>query len=312
MRIGEGEISVRTITLTMTDIPDKVFIPVVRKRDIIKARILSSSEKSKLPKGSSDVRVETPLGHEGLLSRTEIMGNYFHLSGHKIVLSGWKTGTDYILTRNDHTPAFAMMIPLNCIVELNGNINKKKNETGQYLVCLTNEKGEIDRESASLLSRPMFRKMFNVTPNEIIAKHKGSGGKLLGKNVGKTVENENSLPEQINTGNKLLSRNNIAEPSSQPPVQPLAQKNKPEGPKVQNQDNKLMAVGKLLNEENKIVGFVIQDSKGMTRQISKREMLNLCSQKLVDNIMLATKDTDGSKYLRGNGIKIESLTTFYI
>ena len=304
----------QTITLTINDIPDKVFIPVVRKRDILKAQIITAVEKANLPKGSSDVRTETPLGHEGLLSRNEIMNNYYYLSGHKISLSGWQTGSKYTLSRNDNTPAFAMMIPLNCVVELNGAINKAKNETGQYLVCLSDANGEIDRASASIISKPMFRKMFNVTPHEVISRHKGSGNKILGKNVGNTaVESTDTgkmVPRQLleavaHGAGDLRQAHEIA-------IHTSNQKNNQGVGKEKVQVYRFSAVAKLLNEDNKIVGFVIQDNKGMTKQISKREMLNLCSQKLVDNIILATREPEGSKYLRGNGIKIESLASLHI
>lgn len=310
----------KKLTLVFDDVPDKAFIPVVRKRDILKARILTASDKAKLTKGSSDVHVESPLGHERLMSRNEIINKYNYLNGHKIKMAGWKTGKEYIIMCNDNTNAAAMMIPINCAMSLGGKmVNVKNKEYGEYVVCMQDSNGKIDRSTASVISRSMFRKMFSILPNNVIEKHAGSGNRAFNRknDIKNTVKEVSKQPElsKVNTGNRIVPVNNTERRGLSDSIKGNIDKSKPVSnvsSKEAPSNSKFNAVGKLLNENNKIVGFVIKDNNGMTKQVSKKEMLALCTQKLVGNIVIATKEDSGAKYLRGNGIKIESLAPFYV
>lgn len=313
----------RKLTLVFDNIPDKAFIPVLIKRDIVKARILTHSEKMGMPGGSSDVQIESILGYKRLVSRKEILRDYRYLNGKKVKLAGWRNGKAYTVMSAVNTRAVAMMLPVNCVMSVgNKRVNNSKSKYGDYVICVANAEGNIDRSTASVVSRNTFRKMFSVLPNEVIEKNKGSKNSLLGRGRVESAEYEEvSMIDEFKSPSKLESKNNITvnktnEGVTEAPIGAvdLSRNNIDNKPIVSPtmSGTKLTTIGKLLNSENKIVGFIVKDNKGMTRQVSKKDMIELCSRKLVDNIIIATREPDGAKYLRGNGIKIDSLSPYYL
>lgn len=311
----------RKIEIEFNSIPDNVMIPVLRKRDIVKASILKASDKAKLPNGSADVRLVFPVGNSRLATRNEILTRYNYLNGRKIKLGGWKSSKEYTIMRNDNTPAVAMMLPSNYTVIIGGR--KVVGRSRDYLVCLVGSDGKVDRTTVSIVNGVMFRKMFNILPNEVINKYKGKGSR--GKKASERIPVESKLRDtklpnlgitgdtMLDTGAEAIGNglkgidlksnlnidNKISNVSSNKAIDSV-------------KSNKYSAVGRLINQDGKLVGFVVKNSAGMTKQISKRDMLVLCSSKSVDNMVLATREGSNTKYLRGNGIKIDSLEAVYV
>ena len=67
-----------------------------------------------------------------------------------------------------------------------------------------------------------------------------------------------------------------------------------------------------INAQRNLEGFVIQNTRGATRNITKQEMMQLCQRKLVTNVMLSRKEETGKYFLRGNGIRIDMLEQYDI
>lgn len=276
------------LKLEFDRIPNKALMPVIRKRDIMKARILARKEKERLQPGSPDVLLVSPLGYRQMLSRREFIREYKHINGRRIQLAGWKGGREYFVMKDDNTPAVALFIPRNCNLSVRG----KKVTGGSYVVCFRGEQGGIDRNRPYFISRALFRKMFTVLPNEIIERNKGKGAKDFRASRAKTKGRQ-------------------AEPVARPKVlrntesrQPVISRN------TKEVDNRFEAIGRIVNSQDKIIGFLIRDPNGMSRQVTKREMVALCERELVKNIIVATREADGVKYLRGNGIRIGELRAF--
>ena len=148
------------IPLEFDKIPDRMFIPAVRVRDIVKARPLTHEEKSKIKRGSPDILVEPIIGESYLLTRNDIVVNFRYTNGTKIKTSGWESTKQYIIYRNDNTEVAVMQVPLNHTVNVNGNIaNKKSRNSGEYIVCTFGENGEIERQSAKVVTSAVFKKI---------------------------------------------------------------------------------------------------------------------------------------------------------
>lgn len=278
--------------LTIDKIGNRAMIPVLRRREILKARVLTANEKKGLPKGSPDILALSPLGQRGVLDRNDVMKNYRYLKGTRIYLSGWRSGREYIIMRMDKTPAAAIMVPPGHVIKVNNTIAK----SGSYIVCLLDSSGSIDRATASVISKKMFRKMFTIPPNDIINKHKNKSKKA--------VNDKPAIPkEQLEQRRKeKITKIGNARPLN------VNQKIRD----IQNTgDKKFKAIGKLMSRDDKMIGFVVQDDKDIMHKISKKEMLLLCQKKLVENVVAATREADGAVYLRGNGIKIGELPHFY-
>ena len=282
-----------TSNISLDKIPDMAFINVVRKRDIQKARILSVKERKALKNGAFDVHLESPLGEKKTISRLELMMRYVYLSGKRIKISGWKANRTYIVMREDNTEALAIKIPTQYRVQVGNKTTNMNSKSQDYIICLKGDSNEIARETACIVSRELFRKMFTIREADFkdFCSHRGAVRK-------KSTKATNKIDRQ-----PKISQGNVANASNL-----VIQNHKTDVQKHKDiQNNTYTAVGRLVNNQDKVVGFIVKDSKGMTRQVSKQEITVLCSKKLVTNIMLATKDGTGTKFLRGNGIKINEL-----
>lgn len=296
---------------TADRISSRSFISVTRKRDIQKARIMSVRDRNGLANGASDVHLESPLGEKKTISRKELMQNYVYLSGRKIRISGWKANRDYYVVREDNTRALAVQIPRNYRIRVNERVtNSSKGR--DYIVCLLGADNTIDRSTASIVSRDLFRKMFTIQRDDFTRFCNDRGYRVRSKRE----DNEHVLPKKASYNNTIKTTGEVRKI---PPVETrVVQANTQRMNRVQNStkaqsmSTAYEAVGRLINSEGKILGFVIKDGRGMTKQVSKQEMTVLCNKKLVSNLSLATREGTGTKYLRGNGIKISDLPSTVI
>lgn len=293
--------------VVISDIPKSVFIPVIRKREILKAQILSRDTKKGLniPNGGNDILAVSPLGDTEYISRKDVVSRYYYLNGNRVRLSGWKTSKEYIITRKDTTPSYAFMVPSGYVILL----SDRKITSGNYIVCQLDTEQRLDIDMAKALNRNMFRKMFSILPNDIIAKHsrdnKNKGQRLANNGLG----NGSSAIHKVNTPKQKVEvkLSNIQNKLDKDTNRGSINKENGNINVSSNSQYKYTTVGRLLNSDRKIIGFIIKDKNGMTKQVSKKEMLTLCNNKLIDNIVVATRESNGTRYLRGNGIRIESL-----
>lgn len=144
-------------TLEYSKIPDHLFKPVVKVRDILRARILSSDEKRKINHGGPDIYVMSPMGTSNLLTRDSIIKYYKYVDGSKIKLSSWKSKLSYIVIANDKGEAYAFKVPNN----INIKMGDKVVPSGGYIICESSD-GEINRQKAFVIKKEYFKKMFRA------------------------------------------------------------------------------------------------------------------------------------------------------
>lgn len=366
--------------INIQDVTSKGMIPVIRKRDILRVRMLSHSEKKGIARGAPDIIATSPSGVQKMLSRSEVVQNYRYLSGKKISLAGWKSSSEYTIYKQDNTPSLAMMIPSNCTVNVNNVMANQSGRKGaDYIVALADPSGNPIITTIGIIPSAMFKKMYHIPNNEVIQRNKGKGHKLSVKGPGgeqergysrkqrqNQVQNRQQLqrppvrqsnqinyakdlnmdtasldfgdgdmystPTQQTSPVKPMRREvqqtrvptqiqNRTQPVQKQPVQRQPVQRQPvQGQPVQNRQQqqqpqntyRYIATGRLFNSQMQLVGFIVQNQQGQTKNVTTNQMIGLCEKRLVANIMLARQGEDGKIYLRGNNIRIESLPSYNI
>lgn len=305
---------------------NKGMLPVVRKRDILRARVLTREEKKELPRGGPDVVTITPSGQKIMMKRTDITSRYTYLDGKKISMAGWTSSKEYVIARLDNTEALAIMVPADCSLEVNGQYaNSSKRKTGDYVVGLLDSSGAIDKNTLGIVPSAMFKKMYYMPPNEVIArnlrnKHKEVTAPTLQNNRSNIVSSVREQPDYtgalgMDTSSFDFGDSDIYKEANKKQVQSTLPKTsikfdkEPEKTEKQS-DYKYFATGRLVDQAGETVGFVIQNKEGQTRNITKGQMMEVCKKKLVSNIMVGIKADTGKAYLRGNNIRIDMLPSY--
>lgn len=63
-----------------------------------------------------------------------------------------------------------------------------------------------------------------------------------------------------------------------------------------------------VNDPNKQIGFVVKElSTGKVKNLPISSVVKLCESKVVDNVMIVTKQSTGLRFLKGNGIVLKNL-----
>lgn len=211
-----------TYSIDIKDVVNRGMIPVVRKRDILRVRIMSSEEKKGLPRGSPDIVAISPSGTQITMSRSEVVKNYSYLSGKKISLAGWKSSNEYTIFKPDNTQAFAMMVPLNCTTLVNGKeANKSGRKNADYIIVLADDSGEPMMQTLGIIPSAMFKKMYHMPNNDVIQRNKGKGHKLFGKGPG---GEEERLPQYNNVQQEPIAKISQVPLKQKFAKQPLKQK----------------------------------------------------------------------------------------
>lgn len=153
-------------------IPERAFIPVIRRRNILKAQIDPG-------KGvKEDILIQSPMGDSMNIQRKELIRNYRYLQNKKINLHGWRRDTTYTVYQQDGSQMFAMQVPVNLTATVNGSIaNSKQSKSGDYIVCYGGADGKVDKRTAHIIQAKMFHKMFSIPNNEVIQRHRGKHNK---------------------------------------------------------------------------------------------------------------------------------------
>lgn len=303
------------VEMEYSGIPDKAFIKVIRKRDIVKARPLNREEKKAGDRGGPDIILIGPTGDRRLITRRELLKNYTYINGKKINIRAWTSKKTYLIGRMDNTEAYALGIPSNWRLNLE---TKRQSRGGKdYLICLAGQDGVINRSEVGVIQSSLFRKMYHIPENEVITRNIGKGNKLFtGKSKGL-----NNNKDRI--GIKKEVKYEQSSEHKNDPFKQLVDEMQSEGLNEQKKLNdsaikkntverkKYTAKGRLMSN-GMLVGFIIENSAGEVTEITKQDMIKLCKSKLVDNIVLGKKEANGVYYLRGNGIRIEMLEPYEV
>ena len=170
----------------------------------------------------------------------------------------------------------------------------------------------------------IFKKQFKIPMQAVIKRHmngtsKSGAFKLFDRQSRSNLGNvhTNTLPNnsKIDTEALGLNPSNISVPS----VKEMKQSNNVAGKfsgnsgvntfknRQSNIKYKYTVIQKVVDMNNKLLGFTIKDlATNQTKNLSPQELSAVCKDRLVDNVMLVRKD-NGQAYLKGNGIRLESL-----
>lgn len=300
-------------TLDLGDILAKGMIPVVRRRHIVKIRVPSRSQLAGV-KNTNIISGITPCGVKVNIHRNDLIDNYTHINGAAISLAGLQSDRDYIVVKKDNTPAFAMLVPVNCTVVVGGKrANAHKRKVGDYIVADQAESGLPDTSAVGIIPAAMFKKMYYMPPNEIISKHRNSKNRLFRPEVEIRSERDTAATELEKAMKAAANAGvlNISERDKRD-INKNRQSNIYENNKSTD-GYTYIATGRLLNTDNQLVGFVIQHIKtGETRNITTGQMMALCKDRKVSNIKLGKKTDTGKFYLSGNNIRISMLPPYNV
>lgn len=281
---------IRMKTVRFADIPDKAFVKVHKKREIVRVRLLTPKEKHSMPRGSFDVLMQSATGDKKLVDRNVVLSAYRYPNGKSIDMHDWSNKKSYVLMRNTNQPALGMLIPSDMIVDLNGRTTNQNSKT--YIVGEIDSTGNINRSTVRVISGELFRKMFTVDPSDIIDKYRQV---KKSASVGVTVAAEKSDRSAV----RCTTGNAVGNQATQVNKQPVAAE--PSKSITYN------AIARLLNSDNQLVGFKIQGNHGSISLVTMKDMLRLCQSNYVSNVMIVNDDKGNPRYLRGNGIKISDL-----
>lgn len=306
------------------DIPSKLFIPAIMIKEISRARCLSQNEKSKIKAGSPDIMVMPFIGKAGLMSRDSITQNYRYANGKKINIMGWKAENSYIISRQVNQLVMVMQVPSNHIMNLNGkSVNKNNREHPDYIVCLTDKSGRIDRNSAFTISSDLFKKMIHIQSNEVIENNVGKPKKQFDLNKKRAEVAGKYKNKQIMNGDTFattLSGKNVTNIKEEKPINIKQTAKKPINVKpavnnvndLTNEQANIVVIAQILDDLGKRAGFVIQNTlNGETKKINTATAMSLCKSHKIKN-MTVVANPNGTFFLRGVGISIDNLPIEYV
>lgn len=317
-------------SIDFTSIGDQMFVPAIMVRDIVQARPLTRDEKAKLSNGAPDILMTPIIGTQYMASRKDVSSNFTYTNGKRIKISGWDTkkGTKYIIYRPCNVMVVVMQVPTNSSVSVHGKIaNQKNRKRGDYIVCLTDENGRVIRDSASIVSAALFRKSCYIPRNDIIEKHKGSHNKLFDFSSGMAFAEKKQYDEKDWTGGEVprspVPKFIRKEQQETQPAQPRNSSRPNIVPTIRTSNGSTViqpgqvvnsapfrVTGQINDAYGHRVGYIISNSSGETRKINKDTAVKLTLEKKIGNVE-AVRGPDGSYYLRGNGITLDSLPITY-
>lgn len=316
------------IIVDIEKLPEKAFIDAVKHREIAAIKVSDRETRKRLKPGSPDIMLCKPSGQTRYISRKELIEKYTMANGKKIVIPFLKDNTLYYVARNCNEQCKAMKLADNLVGVFKG-ANVKK---GSYIVCDVNEDGSINIESLEVISPAMFRKQYKIPMQAIISRHSRDGGS---KNIP-----TNRRDNRVRLGGPIpISVKQPARPNMRPATSnnmAASQQGRPQGrnninlnqlnPAAANRTSNIVqakidqtkyryqVTARLVSmqDNTKTMGFEIQDlQSGQKRNITENQLKSACSQKLVKNIMLVTRE-DGFNFLKGNGIEMNNLPKYLV
>ena len=287
--------------MNIEDIPEEALMECVRIRDIVKARILTRREKQQLNRGSGDVLCTSKGGLQYFITREQVTEEYRYLDSKKVKLFNWEAGKEVELYRNDSTMAYAILLPKGVRALCGG----KEIPSGYYVVCYATQEGIANRTKIDVVNPSDFRKMFVMRPNEIINRNKGTGAELYSLKDENRRKNQKQITFNDNSSNLDTSTDTKTKAEFTPMKIGNMSERLDKEPEKKPAANKIKAVGRITDDRDKLIGFVIENAVGRRAQISVIDMVKAAKDDIVSNICVVNKD--GSQFLRGIDIKIGEL-----
>lgn len=308
-----------TITIDLNNYTGNAFIDVIKVKDIAQVRILGRNEAKNLPSGSPDVALVSLSGETRYISRQELVNNYEYLSGKKVVIPYMKNNVKYLVVGRCNIPFVAMLLPAN----MNAILKGKQIPPGTYIVAPKNSDGSIDYAGLTAITRKMFRKMFKVPNQEVIARNMGRNNKVSQRVISKKSRRQKFMEPGRDTANIMGNRNVF---SGDMPLADMAANidnindatdvltrnaTSAEAPRANTQRKQYpyTAVGAIYDQSNNIVAYKIQDTKGIVKDLGKNQVLAMCDKQLINNLEIVKPDM-GTPYLRGRGISLQQLPRY--
>lgn len=320
--------------LAYESIPDRMFIPAVMIREMLRVRPLNSEEKKNTKRGGPDVLAIPYIGNRSLMFRDDITGCYTYTNGRKIKVRGWQTSKFYIVVRPSNETVMAMQVPPNHTLEINGiTANNKDKQISDYIVCKIDPNGNIDRQSATIVRGNVFHKLCYIPDNSAIARsrERGTANRYFDFNnpnaavntdfrgnvvkpvrhvqYTETMEQASTKPNNFKAAQNISNR-----PTSNIKLEKSAEA-KPRSNSVNTNQTlempKLQVTHNLFNSTGQRVGFVIKADSGEIRRINRNTAINLCKQKRIKNMTVVSNGA-GDFYFRGIGISIDELPATYV
>ena len=320
--------------LAYESIPDRMFIPAVMIREMLRVRPLNSEEKKNTKRGGPDVLAIPYIGNRSLMFRDDITGCYTYTNGRKIKVRGWQTSKFYIVVRPSNETVMVMQVPPNHTLEINGiTANNKDKQISDYIVCKIDPNGNIDRQSATIVRGNVFHKLCYIPDNPAIARsrERGTANRYFDFNNPSAAVNTDfrgnvvkpvrhvqytETMEQASTkpNNFKAAQNISSKPTSTIKLEKSAEA-KPRSNSVNTNQTlempKLQVTHNLFNSTGQRVGFVIKADSGEIRRINRNTAINLCKQKRIKNMTVVSNGA-GDFYFRGIGISIDELPVTYV
>ncbi len=281
-------------TIPVDKLNGNCFLDAVMTKDIAELTIISPKEKkavgSKYKRGEPDILVRHLDGRVERLYRTDVNGRFRHPNGKAVRLLLLKNSTKYPVYIDCEEKYKAVKVPKSYRVDFNG----RRLNGGGYIICKVDDKGAVLKETLRVISSDNFKRAFRIPESKYIKRvgirENGTGRKKLGVEEMKNGLANIRRVEQIQTDN----RNTVVE-------------KKTEVVKEDKSKYKYRVYQRITNMEKKVVGYAIEEiATGRKKNITTKQLATLCSMKVVENVMLVTRE-DGTKFLKGNGIKLENI-----
>lgn len=295
-----------TATINLSGYNGDKFIVVNQVRDIANMRILKKEQKLGMARGGPDVQLTHATGYVDLISRQNLVDNYRFVSGKKIQMQFLKSGKKYSVVGKCNKTYALIPLASNMKGMLNGNaVNKSK-----YIIAPLKEDGTIDTQNITQINKQLFRKLFIVQSQDIITRN-------IGRNISRDIDRRNRNNINNNSGVKKENGKIVASINKS-----LYNRTEPQNTnqsrntgvsqnigEVFENKYKYKAIGRVINENKETVAYLIENMTGKKKVIPEIKVMEMCHNKLISNLVLV-RDNNGPKYLRGNGIRIESLPEY--
>lgn len=303
-------------------IPACGFVDAVQVRDICKIKMLSFEELNSIEgyeQGSPDVMLTHVNGKQEMIYRKDLCSNFLYFNNSKITIAFLKNDTDYYVYRPCEIKCKVMKIPDDAFATLTG----KKIVGGKYIVAELDQSGVIDMNSIGVVSASMFKKSYIIPMQDVIKRNEGRKVPKFNPFVNSNKPEPNNKMSNINIKNVKIDTNELGINPSNINIPTLEERLSSNKPIVNNNANKIETPKKPVEQKtkykytvinqvndinNKQIGFTVKEiSSGKIKQLTMVQTAQLCSMKLVDNVMIVTRKSTGIKHLQGNGIVLKNL-----
>jgi len=314
---------------------DKVFIDAIKVCDIYKVRLMTKDERKEREPGAPDVILVRATGGKTIVSRQDLVNNFTTAAGKPVKVAFLRSKKSYYVYRMCNEKYKVMHIPNNCTV----NLRDKPVNGGNYIICQVGKDGKMLKNTMVQLNGKLFRKMFKVPLQSVIRNHWGSHNKNINydkisrdreirmNNPSGIIHNRNDVTTIVSNGGGVQRPSASVSPqrsaqgiqvSNRPMLNKQAKPNNAQVHETAQQRNveqhvedkyRYRVTKRIVSmDSHKLVGFVVMEIKtGKEKPVGLGNVRRMCELKSVENLMLVQKENSSVTYLRGNGVRLESL-----